>query len=122
MTPLLFTFGSKYGNKVIFGLIDGLDLWPVRVVVDSKVQRLGERPITVPAKFDLVAAGDACMTLLDEAEVLEPILHAMAGDLYAAFATAKPPRIDSKAMGALVQELVDIRNTSFTDSFGKYHD
>lgn len=77
---------------------------------------------SVPAKFDLVAAGDACMTLLDEAEVLEPILHAMAADLYLAFATAKPPRIDSKAMGGLVQELVDIRNTPFTDSFGKYHD
>jgi hypothetical protein len=104
MTPLLFTFGSKYGNKVVFGLIDGLDLWPIRVVASNKVQRLGEKPITVPAKFDLVAAGDACMKLLDEAEVLEPLLHAMADDMYKAFCAAhvkkpkpkkpKPPPFD----------------------------
>ena len=100
MIPILFTFGSKYGNKVVFGLLEGLDIWPIRTVVSNKVQRLGDQPLAgVPDKLVLVAAGDACMGLLEEAEMLEPILMGMAGDMYQAFTAGnkiKPPRIPKR--------------------------
>lgn len=115
MTPLLFTFGSKFGNRLMFGLIDGLDLWPVRSLLSNKVQRLGEKPFTVVQGFTPVAVGDACMELLDEAEVLEPLLMAMADDVYQKLRTAKLPRKNGKAMAVFTQELKDIGDIPESD-------
>jgi hypothetical protein len=99
----------------MFGLIDGLDLWPVRSLLSNKVQRLGEKPFTVVQGFTPVAVGDACMALLDEADVLEPLMNAMASDVCQVFRTAKLPRKNGKDMKALAQSLRDIGDIPASD-------
>lgn len=103
MTPILFTFGSKFGNKLLFGLLDGLSLQPVRVVYDmNKVQRLGEKPPAAAGPlFVLVAAGNDCMERLEGVGLLEPILMAMASDMHQAFKKGVKPLTKAQALAQL---------------------
>ena len=41
MLPVLFTFGSEFGNSVLFGLLDKDGLHPVRQFPLNKVRWLG---------------------------------------------------------------------------------
>ncbi len=104
MLPVLFTFGSEFGNSVLLGLLDKDGLHPVRRPL-NKVRWLGTDKTSVSPDLDLLLIGNECMTYLAEIDLLSPIFKSMAAELAASFAKAKNPRRGSKAEAAIGEEL-----------------
>lgn len=90
--PCLFTFGSLYGNKVLFGLLDSAGLHPVKVVSSDKVRPLHAKPEPVPPELDLLLIGHECEDFLSAQGLMGPLLHAMAEDMDAAIRTQTSKR------------------------------
>lgn len=83
--PVLFTYGSQYGNKVLFGLLTNEGLHPVRVVASDKVRSInGSKQQPVPDTLDILIAGQKCLEFLAETDLLEGLLMAMASDMHRA--------------------------------------
>ena len=80
--PCLFTLGSAFGNKVLFGLLTNEGIHPVRVVANDKVRTLhAPKPAPVPPTLDLLLMGRECEEFLAEQDVLEGLFLAMATDM-----------------------------------------
>ena len=89
--PCLFTLGSVFGNRVLFGLLSSEGIHPVRVVASDKVRTLhAPKPAPVPPNLDLLLAGRECEEFLEEQGMLEALFHSMAEEMVKAIRTRTP--------------------------------
>lgn len=109
LIPCLFTLGSQFGNKVIFGLISSAGVCAVRAIPRPVRQISDPPPKPVPPDFDLLLAGHECEAWLTNANLLEPLFLAMAEDMAAAVASRVTTYTDTPQGRAAAKRRVKAR-------------
>jgi hypothetical protein len=91
--PCVFTCGSQFGGKLLFGLWTAEGISPVRVISQDKVRHLfGKKSEPVPDELDLLLIGWECLDALSRLDLLGPILISMAEEMQKAVMTRASKR------------------------------
>lgn len=74
--PVLFTHQQKYGQRIVFGLIE-----VGRTFTISPIRCIRTAEDAVPDGLDIIAINDDCHRILIKLGLLEPLLQSMAEDI-----------------------------------------